>query len=149
VHVLLVMLIAIWAVLDIPYVMHLLDSRSQGEANLAITMAEKQRVFPLAIRPLIAGWWLMHFAVGMWLAILLAASESFHHSAGVIPICFIGASSLGFAANGYLLVAIASLTRSEHIRRWTWRLRLPIDVSLGLISTISSTMWPILVRHLN
>jgi hypothetical protein len=148
VHVLMIVPITMWMLLDIPHVMFLLDGGARRSAHLALAVAEKMPVLPWLLRPLVAGWWLMHFAFGLCVALMLAASESFTHSGAELAIRFVLASSLGFAANGYLVLAAAALTRSETIRHWTWRFRLAIDVGVGLVGAFGSTLFPLFVhRH--
>jgi hypothetical protein len=54
----------------------------------------------------------------------------------VHSVCFLVATSYGYAANGYLMNAICALTRSTDARIAVWRRRGLIDLALGVIGAL-------------
>jgi hypothetical protein len=49
-------------------------------------------------------------------------------------ITFVLVACFGYAANGFLLLSVYALTRSEKVRRGVWRYRALIDVGLAIIT---------------
>ena len=94
--------------------------------------AEQQPVWPLPLRPIIGLWWLAHYAVGV-LAVVGFNQDAHDHGHHEPVLSFFMATCSGFAANGYLILAIATFTTSPVIRRRIWKFRVVLDVTMGVI----------------
>jgi hypothetical protein len=105
----------------------------RGPPPITFEAAARQRVAPLALRPVIAIWWLAHFSLAVAASLITAAMALEGDPVLVHAIRFLLATSYGYAGNGYLMNAVCALTRSPAARAWVWRRRGFIDVALGVI----------------
>jgi hypothetical protein len=123
-----------WLVLDVPYLWRVwrvaFEGRGGEAVPFALEVARRQRVWPVVLRPVVAVWWLGHFAVGATFAVM---SHSLESLAGMNALAFLLVTSYGFAANGYLMLGVCALTRSERVRERVWRMRGVVDIGLGVV----------------
>jgi hypothetical protein len=124
---------ALWLALDVPYLLRLVFVARRGLSPFALEAARRGKLMPLPLRPIIAAWWLGHFAAPFWLVWMLA-----HHGQGAVrlPIGFDFLMMLiwGLTANGFLMLAVCALTPSDRVRRTAWRFRVLTDLGLAIAS---------------
>jgi hypothetical protein len=125
-----------WLVLDVPYLVRLWRTAFRGPAPITFETANRQRVAPLPLRPLLALWWLLHFATAAWLSLLTTTLVFGDEPVMAHTLRFFLATSYCYAANGYLMNAICALTRSPGARLAVWRRRGLIDVALGVAGAL-------------
>jgi hypothetical protein len=95
-------------------------------------LALRQPRWPIALRPLVAGWWLAHAAVGggaMWLLEQAGALEELWSWRGAVllPVVLFGLFTISHTTHLYAMSAIASLGGSRRwVDRW-WRARFAVD----------------------
>jgi hypothetical protein len=128
-----------WVVLDLPYLVLLWRVAFRGKRPWAFETANRRWMAPLALRPLIALWWFAHFAFGVHTALTTPALVKDSDPWIVLGINFLLTTSYGFAANGYLMLAVCALTRSPTARLAVWRRRGLIDVALGVAGALLPT----------
>jgi len=116
------------------------DSRELPDAvPLAVAMSQELRPLPLTVGLPLSVWWLAHFAAALLLghlAVRLIAAALLRP--GVGPFFIVGVAlhfALLFAANLYLLLAVAVLIRREGVQHGLWKCRVVIDALLALGST--------------
>lgn len=130
-----------WLALDVPYLWRVwrvaFEEGDGGDRKpYAYEVARRQKVLPVLLRPLVALWWLGHFAFGVAGA-LYTHTLSFEGEPVVVWILsFLMVTSYGFAANGYLMLGVCALTRSERVRERVWRMRGLIDIGLGVVGSM-------------
>jgi hypothetical protein len=127
-------LVALWVLLDLPFVWRLWSSRSKrGNHEISLYVAALQPLLHPILRPLLALWWLGHF----WLAIRLGMySESITPMDPMVaPHFFLLTIFLcAFASNVFLIHAVTALTRGPAVQRvWNWRGAIDLGVvAVGL-----------------
>lgn len=123
------------SVIDLWFAVLVFRCYSRRMPALPLAVAVRQPLLPIALRPLPAAYWCAHFVAGAVLVMTL------HRDAGKpdarlawADIAFLTIFSyvLTYAANIYLLAAIASLTRRPAVLALAWRLRLLIDLLVAL-----------------
>lgn len=113
------------------------DDAPRLEIPLALAMVARLPRFPRLIRPLLGGWWLLHFAGAAALG-HLAAVQTLHEVnnatlifsitiAGVVHFAFL------FAANLYLLLAVAVLFPWPKLWLTVWQQRFLIDLVIAVL----------------
>jgi len=127
---------AAWLVLDVPYLIRLWRTAFRGPSPITFETANRQRVAPLPLRPLLALWWLLHFATAAWFSLLTTTLVFGDEPVMAHTLGFFLATSYGYAANGYLMNATCALTRSPGARQTVWRRRGLIDVALGVAGAL-------------
>jgi hypothetical protein len=107
--------------------------RSQARLPLAVVMAIRLPNIPRLLRPIVSLWWLIHFAAGacVGLGVFLATQrglQAYPIMRVLVPLIL----DLGvlFAANLYLLLALALLFGTPHLWLKLWRMRLALDLVL-------------------
>jgi len=120
-----------WVVLDVPFLFRLWRSAFRRGRHPALVTAEAEPLWPHPLRPLIAFWWLLHFLVGE-LAVFGFHSMGKSHDPSDAYVCFFMATCCGYAANGYMILAVAAITRSHGICRKFWKCRVLLDIFLGV-----------------
>lgn len=121
------------------FLISLKSSLEKGYHPFITTFALRQRVWPLALRPLVALWWLAHVVVAMaalWglehleiefnVPTLLLAWKLFAFAAG----CF----SAVHTAQLYLLLTVTAVNNNEWLVQLLWRYRFAVD-ALTIIAT--------------
>jgi hypothetical protein len=114
------------------------EDQLPAAAPLAVVMAVRLPCIPWLLRPLVGLWWGAHFAGAAALAILVnqAMDEILKHAPMhqqvLLPLTM--DLALLFAANLYLLLAVAVFFRNPavHARLWSWRF--VIDLVLVLVA---------------
>lgn len=104
---------------------------------LALAMAVRLPNWPNAIRPIVAVWWLCHFLAAAMIGHAVAA----HWLNGVnnralivaIPVTLLVTFAFLFAANLYLMLAVAVSVRHPGIWLIAWRHRFIVDLILAAI----------------
>jgi hypothetical protein len=129
-----------WLVLDVPYlwrVWRMAFGRSRDLSKpYAFDVASRQRVLPVGLRPVVVAWWLAHFAFGAWAAVYTHTITEADEPGLGMPLKFLVVTSYGFAANGYLMLAVCAATRSERVRAGVWRARGVVDIALGVVGAV-------------
>jgi len=142
-----------------PVTLRALRRRSRGP--LAIEAALLSPAWPRSIRPLATVWWVIMFLFSVFCAVSLEASSymtpaDYHQlgfdwvdskplSPGVAYLCLFG---MAFAANTFLLLAVAPYTRDEPLLRRLWSLRFLLDVvAIDLPAWMYHAGWLALRRH--
>jgi hypothetical protein len=129
----------LWLAINLPYFWHLWKCVKLGERPLMLRVAERQPLWPKLLRPLVCVWWLYLFVVTA-LFVTMAEHEAGHQfhgpgdameRAGGIVLRFGGAFALCYFANGFLLLAIASITHREDIIQRVWGKRRTIDLAIA------------------
>ena len=113
------------------------DGRERPEpVPLAVAMARELRPLPFTVGLPLSVWWLAHFVAALLLghlAVRLIAAALLRP--GVGPFFIVGVAlhfALLFAANLYLLLAVAVLIRREGVQHGLWKHRVFIDALLAL-----------------
>jgi hypothetical protein len=119
--------------LDGPYLLRLWDAVFRGRTQAAVDAARRQWMVPDLLRPLVAAWWLAHFVGSLSLGYALQSVGDRQNPHLVKGIEFGYSACFGFAANGFLLMSVCALTRSERVRRTVWRFRVVIDLLLAFM----------------
>lgn len=106
---------------------------------LSLAMAIRLPQWWVPIRPFIAVWWLCHFVVAAVFGHMLARGLNGINNAALItiPISLALTMAFLFAANLYLMLAIAVSIRMPRIWLIAWRYRFVVDlvVTLAMIAT--------------
>ncbi len=100
-------------------------------------LPQSQVWIPLLLRPIVAGWWLVHFA-GLAVGIHFFLPTFFGgnnvrpalalHLLGLVWLVF-----LEFSSNAYLILGVGALTRNQAINRCAYNLRLVIDLLIAIV----------------
>jgi hypothetical protein len=124
-----------WICLDLPYLLRLWRAIFRGPRPAALTAARNQWRVPMVLRPLVGMWWLAHFCAGVAAAIVMHGVKPAQPGgeAGVRILTIFMATSFGFAANGYLLSAVCTMTSNESVRLKVWRSRAWVDIALAIL----------------
>jgi hypothetical protein len=125
-----------WVLLDVPYLIRLWRVAFAGPPPITYEAAARQRMMPVILRPVIALWWLAHFGFAALASVFTKSFVLDGDPILVHSVCFLVATSYGYAANGYLMNAICALTRSTDARIAVWRRRGLIDLALGVIGAL-------------
>jgi hypothetical protein len=98
-----------------------------------VELALEQPVLPLSSRPFVAVWWGAHFMLSIllahWLAEYYQEAGGSHPGAWVYVLSIFARFAGAFAANFFMLLALAALWRNGHFLRQVWRLRLLVDLA--------------------
>ncbi len=108
--------------------------------HLAMSLPQPHRL----LRPIFGIWWLCHFAVGVVLSIamhgwLTQQAQNPSIFTLVFPLAFHVAFMI--AANIYLTICVAAMSRNEDVIAAVWRLRFSIDLVLTLLVAAISFGW--------
>jgi hypothetical protein len=109
------------------------DEHADGRLPLAVAMALRLPRIPIGLRPLLSVWWLLHFGAGamLGLGVYLATKQLLAAQAGaLLVIPFLLDFGVLFAANLYLLMAVAVLGRNPTLWMKFWRWRILVDLAL-------------------
>ncbi|MGE5610851.1 MAG: hypothetical protein ACM359_16490 [Bacillota bacterium] len=124
-------------VADICFVLLVLQAFFSHAPKLPAAVAVKQYLFPWPLRPILAAYWLLHFAGGAFMAVgmevlMVVNRRDSHLGGGEIVFMMVLAYVFTYAANTYLLAAVAALTRNPRVLVITWRLRLLTDLVIAV-----------------
>jgi hypothetical protein len=128
----------LWIAVDLPSLWNNWRVAFGSERPLPVASAMRQHRLPWLLRPVLAIWWLLHFAfgaLGVLLANQISKSENLDPHEGVALGIFL-AFAYGLAANGFVVYAMASLVRSRRLLERAWSLRLFVDVGLALLGIL-------------
>lgn len=137
-----------WCLFDLPYLYFLWTGLRAGRHPLAIDVALRQPRWPLPLRIISTVWWTVHFLLGTITAIMMHGFQ-FENSHGIsavddrfIMTVVVTAFTFGYsiAANGFLMLALTSLTRNDAIRDRVWRFRFLIDLSIAGLAILLPSM---------
>jgi hypothetical protein len=103
----------------------------RGHRPAALVAARCQRPALLPLRPIISLWWLLHFAMAGFLAIVTERSLGRDVEAVV---GFILLFAYTYVANSYLLLAVSAFTSNERALRIVWHARILIDIGVVVIA---------------
>lgn len=107
------------------------------EIPLALAMVARLPRFPSLVRPLLGGWWLLHFAGAAALGHLTAVQtmHEFNNAALIFSITIAGVVHFAFlfAANLYLLLAVAVLFPWPKLWLTVWQQRFLIDLVIAVL----------------
>ena len=99
-------------------------------------VALEQHSWPLALRPIVAMFWLAHSVAAVWAAGVYAdmVRRDAAYTLPLVSTLFPAAARLvaAFASNLYLLLALGALVRRRDLLRQAWKVRLPSDILLVL-----------------
>ncbi|HEX4055544.1 MAG TPA: hypothetical protein VHX86_14865 [Tepidisphaeraceae bacterium] len=118
-----------------------------GHYPFAPWFALQLRRWPLLLRPIVAGWWTLHFLLGtvasMFLENLIVADAVTWDVRVLRCLIFVGVGlTIAYSANLYALLAITASGGGERIVRQVWRWRIVLDISVA----IAAACCPFLVR---
>ena len=133
-----VVAVVLWFVLEVPFLWRVWTSAMRGHVPLALHVAARQPLRPAPFNLIIALWWLGHFLVGMFFA-YLSETQIVPHAADAAIAAFVGLLMVlfcSFAANIYLVYAVAALTRGR-IVEVIWRWRALFDITLSVIAMLA------------
>jgi hypothetical protein len=129
----------LWILLDAPAALRwwtLAPRRTERPTAVAVAMC--QPIWPLGLRPIAALWWTAHFLFGI--SAIFVEEYAIRGEGDQPPerVIFLFLSwAYCVVANGYLVLAVGALTRSEATLRSIWARRWAVDVALILTSLIS------------
>jgi hypothetical protein len=88
----------------------------------ALLVAMNQPRYPVWMRPLVAMWWLLHWAFAMFLALSLMLERP-AINLGLVLFTTVLAVGLAYASYSYLLMTVTVFTKAPNVlkRAWTWR----------------------------
>lgn len=113
---------------------------SPQSVPLALAMAHELPPLRTVFRGALALWWLAHFGLAVFAGHVSATIVSASLDRPTPPTVFVVGLALHlallFAANLYLLLAVAIAEPDETIWHRVWNYRLPIDLTLALGSTV-------------
>jgi hypothetical protein len=128
-----------WIVFDGPYLRRLWRGMRGKEKPLAVAVAMGQPSWPSWLRPLVACWWMGHFAIAGLLAYLFD-SASMNRTAvpfgiylGYLLKQVVVTTAICSTANCYLVLAAAAFTREMQSLQTIWRRRILLDLALALV----------------
>ena len=129
----------LWILLDAPAALRWWTlAPRRTERPTAVAVAMRQPIWPVGLRLIAALWWTAHFLFGVT---AIFVEEHANRAEGNQPperVIFLFLSWAYFvAANGYLVLAVGALTRSEATLRSVWARRWAVDLALVLTSLIS------------
>jgi hypothetical protein len=130
-----------WIALDIPYLARLWRVSFRGNHPWAFETAQRQWIAPVPLRPIIALWWLAHFAIGVWFALGTTALIKPGDPLAMHVLNFLITTSYGFAANGYLILSVCAMTRSQGARDAIWDRRGLLVLALGVAGALVPPQW--------
>jgi hypothetical protein len=125
---------ALWLAVDAPSLWHNWRAAFSPDRPVLVAAAMRQFTAPLLLRPIVALWWLLHFAFGVYFILLsghLGADARDRNPE--IALTFFLAFAYGLATNGFLIYAIASLVHSRRILERVWSFRILIDLALAAL----------------
>ena len=134
--------VALWLLLDVPFLSRLWRSWLRRESHeIALYAAALQPLRHPILRPLVASWWLGHFALAIQIGLVLENSFPMDPQVGlVIFMLFIFFAA--YASNIFLIHAVTALTRGPAVQRvWNWR----GVYDLGLVAV--GVAWRLAARH--
>jgi hypothetical protein len=124
----------LWLLLDVPYLWRLATVARLHWRPFALQTAMRTKLPPLVLRPIIGLWWLAHFALGVGAAMIMARVKNYEGDAALVVVfIFFMVASYGYAANGFLMLAVCVVTPSERIRRTLWQFRFLTDIGLAIL----------------
>jgi len=129
-----------WLFLDLWYTARLIHIAVRRRRPFALTAACERRVWPLLFRPLAVVWWLGHFVTGALCAVTLHIMTFKNTGPNSPGLDFLMAIGFGFAANGFLMLAVCAATRSARVRIIVWKFRGLIDIGMGLTGVLFSQL---------
>ncbi len=114
--------VALWLLLDVPFLSRLWRSWLRRESHeIALYAAALQPLRHPILRPLVASWWLGHFALAVRIGLFLEDSIPMDPRVaftGFMLFIFFAA----YASNIFLIHAVTALTRGPAVQRvWNWR----------------------------
>jgi hypothetical protein len=130
-----------WLLLDVPYLVRLWHVAFRGNHPWALETAKRQRLMPVPMRPIIALWWLAHFACGAWFSLSSTLMFSPDERLPVAALSLFMGFCYGVATNGYLIIGVCALTTSQSIREACWRWRFLLDLALGVGGALLPAAW--------
>src|SRR5207253_917676 len=108
-------------------------SLERGMYPIAPNLAMNQIRWPIALRPIVAGWWLVHFLLGVVTIIFVESRVSMSDLS--VPkkwtaICIVVGVlfTLTHTSLLYLLLAISALSKSEDAIWTIWKRRILVDL---------------------
>ena len=109
----------------------------RGVRPLAPGLALSQPRWPLLLRPLVAAWWLAHYAVGLAAVVMLeryfpVSADDWRLTLFLWTVYAGCLFTTTHSAHLYLLLAVGSITRRAGPVMWLWRWRWVIDVVIAL-----------------
>lgn len=112
------------------------DSRPRLYIPLALAMAVRVPRFTPPMNVLVSGWWLVHFGAAAGLGHLAALKITREFQLGqlllAVPCSIAVHFAFLFAANLYLVLAMAAACKSPLVWLFVWRYRFLIDLLLAL-----------------
>ena len=130
-----------WLALDLPYIVLTWIGRRDRERGepLAVFVGRVLPRWPVVFRPIVFLWWFAHFGVVVCFAYpahfiaLAGAGGSMAHRIALYILTFVVTACVCSTANGFLVVAIASLTRRTDVPEKVWKVRHLVDVCVALV----------------
>jgi hypothetical protein len=136
---LMAVLSAIWFWLNGRHLSGMWRAVQRGEHPAAVVAAVCQRPPPLLLRPLVAVWWLIYFAIGVAFILMMEAQMVTDAETGGAPVLVLAvflAFMYAYVANAYMLMAVAAFTSNARIIRRVWGWRVMIDLGLVGLSLL-------------
>ncbi len=130
-----------WIFLDLWYTARLIYIAIHRRRPFALTAACERQVWPLLLRPLAVVWWLGHFVTGALCAATYHVMTFKDTDRNPPALDFVMAIGFGFAANGFLMLAVCAATRSARVRMIVWQFRALIDIGMALTGVLFSQIF--------
>ena len=136
-------LIVLWILLDVPFLWRLWSSWSNhGNHEMILHVAGRQPLLPAILRPLVAMWWMGHFALALVLGAFTEKIAPVDPPTVAVTFLLLGMFWCAFASNIFLIHAVTALTRGPAVQRvWNWR----GVYDLGLVAV--GVVWRLAARH--
>ena len=139
--------VALWLLLDVAFLWRIwlswwrLSWLRLESHEIALYAAALQPLRHPILRPLVASWWLGHFALAIQIGLVLENSFPMDPQVGlVIFMMFIFFAA--YASNIFLIHAVTALTRGPAVQRvWNWR----GVYDLGVVA--AGVVWRLAARH--
>ncbi len=119
------------------------EAREPLVVPLAIAMAIRLPHWNGLIRPLVAVWWLSHFAAAAFLGHVVAsiAARGLNNVGWMlsVPLTLLATFAFLFAGNLYLMLAVAACVRMPGVWLIVWRHRFFVDLVLAAVLLFAGT----------
>ena len=124
-------LAVLWVLLDLPFLWRLWTSQSEHRDHpIPLYVAARQPLLHPILRPVVAAWWLAHFAAAVALGISMERIAPMD-----LPILSLFLFWCAFMSNIFLIHAVTALTRGPAVQR-VWNSRGVLDLGLVIVGLV-------------
>jgi hypothetical protein len=128
---------AIAILIEVFSVIFILRTLQNHVSPVLLRLATRQYWFPAALRPLVAGWWFVHFLLLVFIAHQLLTTFPMHRFPDLAQrlelriLEFVAFVAVDFSSNAFLLLAASAFSRGSFLIA-IYRFRLLVDLVLAI-----------------